>query len=96
MDTSNLIAEKDFLFVIQVKSDVYYKNQAELTNFLKVLPPAIRLYAVIHAGMNTLKVYCITKSFQDYTTVHEKTGFKTEIIDTRKISQDNDNATGLN
>jgi hypothetical protein len=83
--TSNFTTEKDFLFLIEIKNEVFYHNQAALGNFLKVLPDSVRIYAIIHAGMNTLKVYCVTKSHEDFAKVSEVIGYKTFIVDSRKM-----------
>jgi hypothetical protein len=91
MDSPKLTDERDFLFLIEIKNQAYYQSQAELISFLKVLPDTIRIYAVIHAGMNTLKVYCVTKSQQDYASVAELTGSKTEVVDTLNFPK-NDSA----
>ena len=89
MDAPKLTGKKDFLFLIEIKNDAYYYSQAELISFLRVLPETIRVYAVIHSGMNILKVYCITNSKSDYEAVTELTGAKTEIIDTQNFSKNN-------
>jgi hypothetical protein len=93
MDSPNLAADRDFLFVIEIKNGDFYQDQSELIKFLQVLPESVRVYAVIHAGMNTIKVYCITKSLVDYASVSDLTGSKTEIIDRKNITG---NASGMN
>jgi hypothetical protein len=82
--TSDITAEKDFLFVMNIQNDVYYHNQAELSQFLKLLPPTVRLYAIIHAGMNTLKIYCITNNYYDYVSISELPEIKAEIINSKR------------
>jgi len=82
MESPNLTAEKDFLFVIEIKNEVYYNDQNELSGLFKVLPKSVRIYAIIHAGMNTLKIYCITNNISDYESVAELTGAKTVLVDT--------------
>jgi hypothetical protein len=81
--TSKLGSEKDFLFVMDVRNEVYYNNPAELSSFLKTLPAAIRIYAIIHAGMNTLKIYCVANNIDDYEIASAIAGAKTDIIDSR-------------
>ena len=96
MEPLNLTAEKSFLFLMEFKNEACYKNQAELSKFLKQLPPSVRIYAIIHAGMNTLKIYCITNNETDYSSIGSKMGVKTELVDTRRVSRNNNNPTELN
>lgn len=88
MNSSKVAVNKDFLFVIELKNEAYYQSQAELQDFLQVLPPSIRIYTIIHAGMNTLKVYCVTNSYDDYNGVADLTHSKTELIDNKSVSGD--------
>lgn len=82
--TSNLTAEKNFLFVINITNEVFYHSPSELALFLKILPPKVRLYAIIHSGLKMVKVYCITNNYPDYELVAEIPDVKVEIINTKK------------
>ncbi len=82
--TSNISTEREYLFVIEIRNEVYYKDQVVLADFLKTLPHGIRIYAIIHAGMNMLKIYCATRVYRDITAVSEITGYVTEIVDSNK------------
>ncbi len=94
MNASNTLDKADFLFLIEIRDSLYYRNEAELREFLARLPESIRIYSIIHGGLNTVKVYGITSSRQDYELVSELTGMPTEIIDSRNPSQNH--ATGSN
>ncbi|RZJ36640.1 MAG: hypothetical protein EOO51_00555 [Flavobacterium sp.] len=86
MDSSKVAVKKDFLFVIELKNEAYYQNPAELKDFLQILPPSIRIYTIIHAGMNMLKVYCITNNYDDYSRVAELTHSKTQLVDNQSVA----------
>ena len=94
MSSSHITTEKDFLFVIEIKNEDFYQKEGELRSFLKILPPSIRIYAIIHAGMSILKVYCITNSISDYGLVSGLTSSKTVIIDSKNMAENK--ATALN
>ncbi len=94
MNASNTLAKADFLFLIEIRDPFYYQHEPELREFLTCLPESIRIYSIIHGGMNTVKVYGITSSMQDYEKVKELTGMPTEIIDSRNPSQNQ--STGNN
>ncbi|HLA56422.1 MAG TPA: hypothetical protein VK623_10000 [Flavobacterium sp.] len=85
---ATITTEKDFLFVITIKNESYYQNQAELSSFIKTLPASIRLYGIIHAGLNTVKVYCVTNNYSDYEAISEREGIHTEIVDTKRAGHD--------
>ena len=87
MNASNTIDKSDFLFVIEIKDNFFYKNEPELRDFLNCLPPSVRIYSIIHGGMDTVKVYGITSSRDDYDRITQLTGMPTEIIDSRNPSQ---------
>ena len=94
MNPSNTINKSDFLFVIDIQDPFFYQNERELRDFLECLPPSIRLYSIIHGGMNTVKVYGITSNMEDYLQVESLTGMRTEIIDSRNPSLNH--STGSN
>jgi hypothetical protein len=85
---ATITTEKDFLFVIIIKNESYYQNPTELSAFLKTLPSTIRLYGIIHAGLNIVKVYCVTNNYSDYEAVSEREGVHTEIVDTKRAGHD--------
>ena len=93
MDSPQPTTGYEFLFVVEINNDLYYYNQPPLIDLLKLLPTTIRVCAIIHGAMNTLKVYCITKSQIDYVSVATLLDAKTEIIDTNKFSG---NSSSLN
>lgn len=81
-----ITTEREFLFVIDIRNELYYHNPGRLQEFLDTIPESIRIYSIIHAGMHNVKIYGVTSNYSDYEMVSEMKSIETEIIDTHKES----------
>lgn len=82
--TTNPGAEKEILFAIEIRDDRMFHESEELNRFIASLPNTIRIYAVIHAAFNTVKVYCATRNYAQVSALTHKTGYKISLVDSIK------------
>ena len=82
---STITTDRDFLFVIDIKDQKCSWDQATLLPILKNMPISVRVFSVIDVGFDAVKIYCVTDNYTDYEMVSDVSGFKTNIVNTRRV-----------